>query len=325
MTKKIPLAAALAAFAMACADPISPTRTLVGDVSLATSSTTTATPPVAFGSVELCKTSNVGGDFDFDATYTAGTALVSGTLDTDPDITIPAGGGTVCMTIYSGSTLPNRTNPQDQASTPLADQIVIVETANAVPLTNIDIIRYLHPDPSYDATVHLGDAFNVGSRSATVKINSDMSRRVTFTNLTTVTAPVCDFITFGRLVTDFNGQKVVVSGNAGGFNADGSIKGEFHIEVNGTDHHVHDISTYGPIGSGALLSTTYTNSRLVTGLDTHGHLVTLHLWDGGEPGKDTDRVWFNVAGTTVGHAVNGQFIDQGNMQYHANCRGPDPD
>ena len=182
MTKKIPLAAALAAFAMACADPTSPASTLVGDVSLATSSTTTASPPVAFGSVELCKTSNVGGDFDFDATYTAGTALVSGTLDTDPDITIPAGGGTVCMTIYSGSTLPNRVSPVDPASTPQADQIVIVETANAVPLTNIDIIRYLHPDPLYDATVHLGDAFNVGSRSATVKINSDMSRRVTFTN-----------------------------------------------------------------------------------------------------------------------------------------------
>jgi hypothetical protein len=30
-----------------------------------------------------------------------------------------------------------------------------------------------------------------------------------------------------------NDLKVVVSGNAGGFNADNSIKGEFHIEVNG--------------------------------------------------------------------------------------------
>ena len=101
-----------------------------------------------------------------------------------------------------------------------------------------------------------------------------------------------------------------------------SIKGEFHIEVNGVDHHVHDISTYSPITSGALLSSTFTNSRRVTGTDIHGHAVDLRLWDNGEPGKSTDRFWFNVNGTILGNAVTGNLIDQGNMQYHPNCRGP---
>ena len=55
---------------------------------------------------------------------------------------------------------------------------------------------------------------------------------------------VCDFITFGRLVTEVNGQKVVISGNAGGNKPGGGILGEFHIEANGVDNHVADIDTY---------------------------------------------------------------------------------
>ena len=183
MTKKLPLLVALAAFAVACSDPTTPSPSVLGSSPFTDIITParTASPPVAFGAIELCKTSNVGGDFDFDATYTAGTALVSGTLDTDPDITIPAGGGTVCTVIYSGSTLSN---------TGGADQVVIVETANAVPLTNIDIIQYLHPDPNYGtagSAPRLNDSESEAARTATVKINSDMSRRVTFTNTATVT------------------------------------------------------------------------------------------------------------------------------------------
>lgn len=49
--------------------------------------------------------------------------------------------------------------------------------------------------------------------------------------------------------------------------------------------------------------------------------VELRVWDGGEPGKGTDIVYVKLGNTVLLNA-NGQYIDQGNMQYHANCRGP---
>jgi len=300
--------AVLAAFAMACADPSAPTRALLGgDATLAVSSVVGHPFPIGDGAVQLCKTSNVAGDFDFDATGPAG-------IDVDPDITIGAGGGTVCVIIY--------TSTFSRGVGGLSEGITITETTNAN-LTNIDIVRYLAPAVVYTAP-ELADS-HVGS-TATIRINNDMARKVTFTNTTAPPPPaICDFITFGRLVDEVGGLKVVISGNAGGFNADGSIKGEFHIEVNGTDHHVHDVATYGPIAAAPLASSSFTNSRVVTGLDIHGHSVELRLWDGGEPGKDTDRYWFNVNGTIVGNATSGNLIDQGNMQYHPTCRGPDQD
>lgn len=131
---------------------------------------------------------------------------------------------------------------------------------------------------------------------------------------------VCDFITFGRLVTSTaSGSKVVISGNAGGNLPGGGIQGEFHIEVNGIDYHVSDIATYGPITSGALFGLP--NSRVVTGIAKNGASVELRLWDGGEPGKGTDKVYVKINGTEI-LAPAGQFIDQGNMQYHPECRGP---
>ena len=39
----------------------------------------------------------------------------------------------------------------------------------------------------------------------------------------------------------------------------------------------------------------------------------------GEPGKNTDVVWVRINGSV---AVPTQCIDQGNMQYHPECRGP---
>ena len=319
MTKRIPLAVALAAFAMACADPTTPTpRALGGAPTLSIiTPARSASPPVAFGSVELCKTSNVVGSFGFTTSTTAasGTRLDEGTPDVTLTVSTP--GGTACKTVYSGSTLPN---------TGGADAVTIVENANAATLQNIDVIQYLHPDPNYGtagSAPRLDDSENEATRTAIAKINSDMSRRVTFTNFTPPPPPpVCDFITFGRLVWENGGLKVVISGNAGGNKPGGGILGEFHIEVNDVDHHVADISTYGPIAAAPLASATYTNSRRVTGTDKHGHAVELRLWDGGEPGKDTDRFWFNVNGTVVGNGTTGNLIDQGNMQYHPNCRGP---
>ena len=321
MTKRIPLAVALAGFAMACSDPMTstPTRTLVPSTSSLAVTATIGYPfsGILDGQLRLCKTSNVLGTYNF--TASGGGAAPITPLVVAPSITIDVSGETECTIIYRSSV--------SQASG--AETITITETSVAVPLATIDILQYL--DPTVGAGPfpygNLGDApyrndsFVLGTRTATVKINNDMARRVTFTNLQTE-ADICDFITFGRLVWESGDQKVVISGNAGGFNADGSIKGEFHIEVNDVDHHVHDIASYSPITSGALLSSSFTNSRRVTGTDIHGHSVDLRLWDNGEPGKSTDRFWFNVNGTILGNAVSGNLIDQGNMQYHPNCRGP---
>ena len=321
MTKKIPVAVALASLAMACSDPITstPTRTLVPSTSSLEVTATIGYPFVGIedGQLRLCKTSNVLGTYNF--TASGGGAAPITPLVVAPSITIDVSGETECTIIYRSSV--------SQATG--AETITITETSVGVPLATIDIVQFL--DPTVGAGPHpygnLGDSpyrndrFILNTRVATVKINNDMARTVTFANIQTE-SEICDFITFGRLVTEFNGDKVVISGNAGGFNADGSIKGEFHIEVNGVDHHVHDISTYSPITSGALLSSTFTNSRRVTGTDIHGHAVDLRLWDNGEPGKSTDRFWFNVNGTILGNAVTGNLIDQGNMQYHPNCRGP---
>jgi hypothetical protein len=154
-----------------------------------------------------------------------------------------------------------------------------------------------------------------------VVINIYHGATITFVNHRVVVPPpqVCDFITFGRLVTEVNGQKVVISGNAGGNKPGGGILGEFHVEINGVDHHVSDIDTYGPIASGALSGAGFPNARVVTGTSKDGVDVELRLWDGGEPGKGTDWVWVSLDGQVV---LTARTIDQGNMQYHANCRGP---
>ena len=132
--------------------------------------------------------------------------------------------------------------------------------------------------------------------------------------------PVCDFITFGRLVTEVNGKKVVISGNAGGNQPGGGTLAEFHVEANGVDNHVAQVDTYGPITSpGALFGLP--NSRITTGTAKTGVAVELRLWDGGEPGKGTDKVYVKLDGVEL-FGADGKYIDQGNMQYHSNCRGP---
>jgi hypothetical protein len=131
--------------------------------------------------------------------------------------------------------------------------------------------------------------------------------------------PVCDFITFGRLVTEVNGKKVVISGNAGGNQPGGGTLAEFHVEANGVDNHVANVDSYGPITSGAFAGLT--NSRITTGTAKNGVAVELRLWDGGEPGKGTDWVYVKLNGVEI-FGPNGKAIDQGNMQYHSNCRGP---
>lgn len=133
---------------------------------------------------------------------------------------------------------------------------------------------------------------------------------------------VCDFMAFGRLETSVGGQKVVISGNAGGRNADGSIKGETEVSIRGTKYHVHDIDSYGPIASGTLATSSYRNSRVFSGMGG-GKSVELRLWDNGETGKGVDRVSLTIGGSLIlGSGVGGITLDEGNAQYHASCRGP---
>jgi hypothetical protein len=142
-----------------------------------------------------------------------------------------------------------------------------------------------------------------------------------YTNIAAPPPPplVCDFITFGRLVASLNGQKVVISGNIGGNQPGGGILSEFHVEANGVDNHVANVDTYGPISSGPLSGLT--NSRISTGIAKNGVAVEVRMWDGGEPGKRTDIVYVKLNGVEI-LGPNGQYLDQGNMQYHSNCRGP---
>ncbi len=132
--------------------------------------------------------------------------------------------------------------------------------------------------------------------------------------------PVCDFVTFGRLIAYTpNGQKVVISGNIGGNQPGGGILAEFHVEANGVDNHVANVDTYGPIASGPLSGLT--NSRMSTGTAKNGVAVEIRVWDGGEPGKGTDLVYIKLDGVEL-LGPDGRYLDQGNMQYHSNCRGP---
>jgi hypothetical protein len=152
-------------------------------------------------------------------------------------------------------------------------------------------------------------------------VNRYHGATITFTNYVAPPPPppVCDFITFGRLIVEVNGKKVVISGNAGGNAPGGGFLNEFHVEANGVDNHVANIDSYGPIASGALSGLT--NSRMATGTAKNGNSVELRLWDGGEPGKGTDKVYVKINGVEL-FGADGVYIDQGNMQYHANCRGP---
>jgi len=319
------LAIAAAAFSGACADPAGPSaRTLElaapsaaliphalppGSTLPSTNGLPKSDPNDGDGWVRLCKVSNTAGTFNFDV-------AVNGAVDGVGDVSITVAVG------QEGTPVCHIT-PLHNSDLPAAD----VDIVNIVELdpgvnwaTTVDIDQYYVVGVGYGPLALL-DEWNVTPRTAKVYSNDDMEKVVTFNNDFTSTPDpeICDFITFGRLVTEIGGKKVVISGNAGGNNADASIKNEFHIDYLDVDYHVADATSYGPIAAGPL--SLLTNSRVVTGVAKNGVTVELRVWDGGEPGKGTDIVWFSLNGV-VKTAADGQFIDQGNMQYHSNCRGP---
>src|SRR5262245_23609091 len=253
------LIAAMAAM-VACADPTSPSRAVLqpDGVSLAVTQETFVFPSPGFpanvgeGGIRLCKrvsAGDPGGTFSFTVTPPQGSAGIL--PDATPELTVPPGGEACTLAFRSNVFnvgVEQVVITEDQP--PANWSLVAIDTRQLLDIVIVNANGY--PPP------RLSDAESVPTRTATLFINNDMARIVTFTNdFTGPTGPpppppICDFITFGRLVTEVGNLKVVISGNAGGLNADGSIKGEFHIEANGIDNHVSDIETYGAILSGPL-------------------------------------------------------------------------
>ena len=197
----------------------------------------------ANGAVGLCKSFRPAWHVHF-------TVTVNGVPTPGSPVSVTAGGP--CVEVYRSVGLNNAPPPS-----------VVVITENALPAgwsTTINTTRFLLPNAMYDPP-RLNDLEEPLVPRVTLYINADMARRTTFTNTftETPTGPICDFITFGRLVTEVGNKKVVISGNAGGLNANGSIKSEFHIDANGVDNHVADILTYGPITSGPLSGPSFPN------------------------------------------------------------------
>jgi hypothetical protein len=256
-------------------------------------------PTPATGQIKVCKSSdsNVSGSFTASRTQFVAAGF------TPPGS--PSGTVLATATLAPGECT---VMAEDNGGNGIASDVVITET----PAANLVSVSVLGTDPG--ATYANG---------GTLRVNSFHGYTVTFKNFVQAPPPpppaVCDFITFGRLVLELNGKKVVISGNAGGNAPGGGFLNEFHIEANGVDNHVADIDSYGPISSGALSGLT--NSRIATGTAKNGVAVELRLWDGGEPGKGTDKVYVKLNGVEL-FGANGAYIDQGNMQYHANCRGP---
>jgi hypothetical protein len=201
----------------------------------------------------------------------------------------------------------------------VASDVTVDETSLGFQSATVQLIRQVYPSglDEIDNTVGIAD-------NSTIQINQFHGAVLTYYNTVNEPPPpppaICDFITFGRLVVEVNGQKVVISGNAGGNQPGGGTLAEFHIEANGVDNHVANVDSYGAITSAGPLF-GLANSRITTGTAKNGVAVELRLYDGGEPGKGTDRVYVKL-GTTELLGPNGALIDQGNIQYHSTCRGP---
>jgi hypothetical protein len=136
-----------------------------------------------------------------------------------------------------------------------------------------------------------------------------------------IAPPLCDFITFGRLVTQVGGDKIVISGNAGGNKPGGGILGTIEISVGGVQYHVPTVETYALPTSGVLFGDPF--ARVITG-HSGTHLVELRLRDNpnpgqGEPTDEGDQVWLKIDNTVI---VPLQTPDKGNIQLHLHCRGP---
>ena len=295
----VPLAVASLVGLGACADATSNPTALppAGQSRLAPSAgrfflgQVTTDPTVVRGELKVCKQGNVNGDY-----IVARTQFVREDVDPPSE---PSGSVQAEATVQTGECVVVAV---DGGPDGIASSVTVSETSAG--LVSVSAANENGPITGYQE----GDA---------ILINQFHGATITYVNH--VDEAVCDFITFGRLVVEVNGKKVVISGNAGGNQPGGGILAEFHVEANGVDNHVANVDSYGPITSGALSGLT--NSRITTGTAKNGVPVELRLWDGGEPGKGTDMVYVKLGSTEI-FGPTGKLIDQGNMQYHSTCRGP---
>ena len=249
---------------------------------------------VVLGEIKVCKTGNVSGTY-----VVVRTQFVRSDVEPPTD---PSGSVQTPTTVETGECVVVAV---DGGPDGIASSVTVNETSAG--FVSVSAVDERGPLVGYKE----GDAILINQFHGTV---------ITYVNhVEPPPPPVCDFITFGRLVVEVNGKKVVISGNAGGNQPGGGTLAEFHVEANGVDNHVANVDSYGPITSGALSGLT--NSRITTGTAKNGVAVELRLWDGGEPGKGTDKVYVKLNGVEI-FGADGKYIDQGNMQYHSNCRGP---
>jgi hypothetical protein len=190
--KNLSALAALAVFAVACSDPAAPNRTLVPTgVANAISIVTYVGPSgpgggLAEGDVRLCKDANATGTFGFTYSVNGGATQMTSLSVTTP--------GTPACTVIHQSIISGNGAPSVVVITEDPDQSA--EWA----LTGIDIIQHLADGlynqggiPGGYTTPRLDDVDDVASRTATVYINQDMARTVTFTNTFTDTAEGCTY------------------------------------------------------------------------------------------------------------------------------------
>jgi hypothetical protein len=185
MKEQVASLAVVALFAVACADPVSPGRSLQGHDALATVSGPTTTYPagLSVAQVRVCKTipgdAPAGVQFNFTATVTS--IIPAGAPGAPIGFSIVGvPGQAACAVPFTSSKNGGQ-----------LDQVVIVEGAapQGWTLSNIDVVQvkdgpnYVPPAGGY------ADSEDEATRTATVFVNDDMARLVTFTNTFTPEPP----------------------------------------------------------------------------------------------------------------------------------------
>ena len=214
-TKKLSsVALGIAAFAMACADPATgPSSSLLpsGASKSITNTPRYPTSPslftqigIAHGQIQLCKTGVNGSGQSFAFTMSVnGAAAVA-----IPGGPLAAGSCRIIFTSTVGSANPGP-----------PDEVVITEGADPAnwALTDIIIDQLLFIPVTYTTAQLADDDFAPDARSATVRIDLDMARRVTFENTFTPPATGC---TYTKGWYRNNGSSTVLDGVDGRTKAD---------------------------------------------------------------------------------------------------------
>lgn len=173
------VAIAVAVFAMACSDPMTPVSTLVSN-----GATLAITPhPINFNAggtlpagltfarVRVCKTADAAGSFAFTMTVNGG---ASAAIPGGPIVIAGAAGGTVCRDVFT-STKDNDVAP---------DLVTVTEAADQTnwSLTGRNIDQYFGSGVTYPSPRLDSDNDAAPARGATVYINNDMVKVITFIN-----------------------------------------------------------------------------------------------------------------------------------------------